>query len=216
VTSITKVDCFMDISEFDNEWFDVIQNGKGHARLVSKFLRKEFATPAKMLDRKWASWTPDEKLRFAGAFPAKVELSDSDQNILDFWMDNGDERVWRTIALLVVRHRDRKRALKFLRTRVAEGTKPLANYYQALELLKAWECISIMQRALTKHHREIDSQPSIDRMIYLDYLACSAALYTITGQEEYRANLEKMLKHPDDGIRRTTRMVAGASRIAIE
>ena len=204
----------------DEEWFETIEIGGKLVPHVSKFLRKNFSVSRESIEQQWRSWTNRRKLEFAGAFSAKGELNDDDQSVLDFIMENGDATVWRTIALSVVKHRDRDRALVFLLDRVKEGSRPLANYYQALEMLHATESVLNLKEVFSRHLLEIDRHPSLqswgDRFIYLDYLSCCAALFTLTGEEDYRGNLRKMLQHRDETITKMTRMIAKTSGIAIE
>lgn len=207
------------MSAFDDEWFDASQTLEGQRRLTSKFLRKDFGTTVGILSEKWPTWTADQKLKFTGAFSVKNTLNDEDRQVLEFLMHHGDERIWRTIALLVVHHPDRTRALGFFLTRLKEGEKPLANYYQALDVMHAIECVSVMQEMLVSHQREIDSptrsQPSVKQFAFLDYLACSAALYKLTGSEKYLSSIKAMARHSDNNVRKTARMVADASSIRL-
>ncbi|MGA7634060.1 MAG: hypothetical protein WCB11_25120 [Terriglobales bacterium] len=208
------------MSEAQEEWFETVQVGEKRIPHVSKFLRKDFTVSRESIEERWSLWTHKEKLRFVAAFSAKGQLNDADQRLLDFLMENGDWQISNAIALSVVNHRDRNRAVTFLLQMLKEERKPLANYYQALEILRAAECVPDLKAAFLKHRAEIDQHPTLetwgDRFIYLDYLSCSATLFTVTGEEEYRSNLIRMLEHPDEAIKKMTRMVASTSGIAIE
>jgi len=201
------------------EWFETVQVGEKRLRHMSKFLRKDFVVAKDHLEEQWPVWTREQRLKFAGAFSARAELNDDDQRVLDFLMDNGDPEIWCTIALSVARHRDRNRATEFLLKRVKEDGGPLSNYYQALGMLPTQECVPVLKAALLNHRREVELHPSLqswgDRFFYLDYLSCSATLFKITGLEEYRANIEGMLLHPDEAIRKMIRMVASSSNISL-
>jgi len=203
----------------DKQWFETAEIGGKPVPHVSKFLRKDFRVSREFIEERWPLWTDREKLKFAGAFSAKGELNGADQTLLDFLMENGDWQIWNTIALSVVNHRDRNCAVLFLLQRVREKRKPLANYYQALEALRSSECVPDLVEALLRHRVEIDQHPVLeswgDRFVYLDYLACSATLFTVTGEEEYRSNLRGMLEHTDETIRKMARMIASKSGIAI-
>ena len=54
-----------------------------------------------------------------------------------------------------------------------------------------------------------------DRLVYLDYLSCSATLFRLTGQNEYRMNLETMLQHRNEPVREMARAVVMSSGIAV-
>lgn len=197
--------------ETSEEWFESVWVEGRRIPHVSKFTRKGFVVPAEVVKERWPSWTSEEKGRFASAFSQRLEMDDNDQCVLDFLMDNGEQAVWRSIALAVARHRNRSRAVSFLLARIAEGMSPVANFYQAIGMLSAPECTPILHEALLRHRQEIGAHPSVrawhDRLIYLDYLSCSATLFLITGQEEYRDNLQKMLRHPDRIVRQLAHTV---------
>lgn len=201
------------MSQIQNEWFETGEI-EGRLSYYSKFSKKDFTVSVTSIQERWASWTPDEKRKFAGAFgfSGRTQLTDNDQRLLDFLMENGDSQVWRAIAIVVARHRDRNRALNFLLTRVTDETDHLANYYQALGILSAPECVPTLTKSLSAHRRKVDlhtyEQGWGDWSIYSDYLACSATLFRITGREEYRDNLKGMLQHPDETIRQKIRTVA--------
>jgi hypothetical protein len=73
------------------------------------------------------------------------------------------------VALLVARlHPDRDRALDFLLSHVRRRTSPLANYYQALDILATREgsdflrpSIPYLKEAFVRHTREIQQYPSL-------------------------------------------------------
>ena len=208
------------MTEPETEWFETAKIGERRIEHVSKFLSNDFVVTKDFVAAKWSLWTPDERLSFASAFSARAELKPSDHEVLDFLLEAGDQEIWRTIALSAARHRDRDRARDFLLSRIAEGAKPLANYYQALGmLLSCRECVPALRAAMAKHCQDVEAHPLLetwdDRLTYLDYLACTAVLFKITGQAEYRANLDRMLEHPDESVRQMVRTVANASDIAI-
>jgi hypothetical protein len=201
------------------EWFETSTIEGRDVRHVSKFLRPGFKVSVGLVASLWGSWSLDQRRSFAVAFSARAELDDADQKLLDFLMEADDSSVWRAIAILVTKHRDHDRAVSFLMRRVADGEKPLSNYYQALGMMAPTECFPILSEALSRHRKEVDLRASLhdwgDRFIYLDYLSCSAVLFKITGLEEYNANLKEMLKHPDETIRNMVRVVADSTGISV-
>ncbi|MGB6475456.1 MAG: hypothetical protein WBF04_15500 [Candidatus Sulfotelmatobacter sp.] len=207
------------MKEVGSEWFETGEFAGRTARHVSKFLRRDFNVPVKVVEERWPSWTAEERLIFAGAFSARFPHSDNDQRILDFLMQSGDTRIWRKIALPVARHRDRSCALRFLLARIAEAAPPLSNYYQAIQTLSASECVPALLDALSRHRQEVELHPSVqtstEKLIYSDYLYCSATLFKITGQEVYRANITRMLEHGEEVVRQRATFIARSAGIAV-
>lgn len=209
------------MAEIESEWYENIETGDGHILRVSKFARRDFAVGVAAVEAHWPSWTQDQRAQFAGAFASspRSKVDDNDRRIINFLMECGDPRIWRKITLLVATHVDRKRAIDFLLARVDEGSGSLANYYQALDTLSASECVPQLTNALRKHHALVEQRPSLDlwenRFVYLDYIACSAALFKLTGDERYRKNLKTMLEDRDEPIRQMARAVAMSSGIVV-
>jgi hypothetical protein len=207
-------------TENTDEWFEFVEKRGIRIRHASKFLQKNFNAPVEMIMERWSSWTLDEKIEFAGAFAARGDLNNNDRNVLRFLMEHGEPPVWSTIALSVARHPDRTFALNFLLERVTDGIGPIANYYQALEILAAPESVPVLKEALMTYREKImlgfSPRVSSDRFFYLDYLSCTAALFKLTGDEEYWKNLQEMKGCQVPEIKRTLLMVARSSGILLE
>jgi hypothetical protein len=207
------------MAKVHEEWYETIEIQGRLIQRVPKVLRKDAVVSSEIIGALWPSLTPRERVEFAGAFSRKPELNDCDQSVIDFLMQKGEPRIWRTIALLIARYHDRARAVDFLLARIKEGVRPLANYYQAIGLLSAWESVPVLRNAFSRHREEVALRPTLEiwsnRFIYLDYLSCAATLLTITGQEEYRADLSKMQSHPDEVVRRMIRTVATACNVKL-
>src|SRR6266567_146997 len=205
-------------------WFEdnVTLEGVYYPRL-SKFLHSEFSVPLDFLMACWGKWSQREKATFASAFAMRPKLVPGDSAVIDFLMESGSPESWSMIALLVAReYPDRDRAFDFLMARVSEPVSRLAhsamlskaNYYQALGVLGRPECVPELKRALARHREFVRLHPSLhwwkvwtDRLVYLDYLSCSATLFRLTGEEQYRTNLRSMLEHRDMPIRQMVRAV---------
>lgn len=202
-----------------DQWFETIDRGDGkEIRHVSKFLRKDFSVLVEFVKAKWPSWTPGERIQFAGAFAARSRIDRNDRQVLEFLMQNGEPRVWTAIALLLPQLPERRRAVDFLLARVADDGPPLANYYQALELLSDARSTPVLMQALQRHEEDVRSRPSLkswsDRFSYMDYLSCSATLFKITRKEEYRLKVQEMFQHPDESIRKMAQLIAKTSRLS--
>lgn len=204
----------------DEQWFETVEIGGKRIPHVSKFLRSDFTVSIEFVEARWSVWTSKQKLEFAGALAAKGEPKVEDEKLVDFLIENGNCQIWSTIALLVAKRRDHRRALMFLEKCVKEGQKPLANYYQALEMLGAPECVPYLKEAMSKHKVETEQHPALeswgDRFVYLDYLSCSATLFKFTDEEEYRSNIRRMLGHPDETVRKMARMIASTREITLD
>jgi hypothetical protein len=198
------------------DWFEAASGG-GRTFRVSKFLRADFVVPAEVVAAEWPSWTPREKEGFASAFAHRVCLDENDRWVLDFLMERGGLRIWRSLAPAIAKHPNRSRAMDFLLARVSEGGTPSANFYQALGTLLSPESAPVLCKALSQHQLEIQAHPFVeswtDRLLYLDYLSCSATLFLVTGKEEYRDNLKEMLQHRDQSVRRLAEAVAATSGV---
>jgi hypothetical protein len=209
------------MTEVKNEWYEDTDIPGIGIRSISKFSHKEFTVDFTYIESRWASWTQEERVRFAAAFARSPKniMDDNRRRIITFLMERGDTRIWRKIALLVAHYLDRKPAINFLIARVNEGSGPLANYYQALETLSASECVPQLTSALQKHRAQVEQRPSLDiwenRFVYLDYIACSATLFKLTGEERYRSNLKAMLEHGDEPVRQMARAAVTSSGIAV-
>src|SRR5260370_12867727 len=122
------------MTEMKNEWYKDAEIPGIGIRRISKFSRKEFTVDFTYIESRWASWTQEERVRFAAAFARSPKniMDDNRRRIITFLMERGDPPIWRKIALFVAKHIERDRAVGFLVARVREGCGPLANYYQAL------------------------------------------------------------------------------------
>lgn len=204
------------MSDVQNEWFETGEI-QGRHSYYSKFSKKDFVMPMESLREVWPAWSPDEKRKFAWAFgfSGRTQMNEKEEELLEFLVKNGNPDVWRAVALVVARHRDRDWAVGFLMSRVKEETEHLANYYQGLAILSRLECVPVLRDKLLIHSQQIDPHMAPGRWgessLYSDYLSCSAALFRITGQEEYRSNLKKVLEHPDEKVRQKVRTIASAN-----
>jgi hypothetical protein len=204
----------------ESEWMIVYKLADGQSLHESKFLVKGATITAESLRGRWDSFSQKERYDFVRAYQAKPEVTSEDEKILDFLMDTEDYAVWITIAPLLARHKDRARVLGFLLSKIQQPIGPKANFYQVLGVLSDLESVPVLKQALSKHREEVDRRPSLqswdDRLIYLDYLSCSATLFEITHDEEFKQNLRRVLRHPQDPIQEMVRAVANSYRIRLD
>ena len=141
------------------------------------------------------------------AFQSKHPLTTEDEGILEFLMQVPDENVWSAIALPLTRMSPSKheRVLNFLIDRVRDRGSHRANYYQALATLKDAKAIPALKAAYEEERRSVGLDKPLgafqDIFPYIDYLACSAALYGLDGSNEFKQAIDDMRKHPDVSVR---------------
>jgi len=75
-----------------------------------------------------------ERMDFASNFHVKEIWTDNDTEILEIIMNDGNDHIWSSCALAMLRHPDRNRAVEFLieRVRCTKSERPPLNYTQAL------------------------------------------------------------------------------------
>lgn len=209
------------MTESQDAWYVDIEIAGIGDRRVSRFSRKEFTVDLADIESHWLSWTEEEHNHFAAALACSPQdqADDNRRRIVDFLIGRGDPAIWRKIAFLIAKYIDRNRAVEFLLARVREGIAPLANYYQALAILRVPECVPTLVESLSKHRAEVEKHLFLqswgERFLYLDFIACSATLLTITGKDEFRSNLKEMLEHPHKTIRQMVHTVAQVNGITI-
>ena len=177
----------------ESEWMRVfeIQNEKTYF-YESKFLIDDLHVSPVTVRSRWPEFTLDEKVEFASAFGSQPPRDNDDQQVLEFLMDAGPEEVWRAISKLLPFHRLRARALEFLLVRVRQASGARANYYQALESLQGSEAVSMLRQQYEEYRdlvaRKAPQSEQFD--VWIDYLHCSKALWTLTQDPTYRAALK--------------------------
>lgn len=195
----------------ESEWMRVYRVGKDHYIHESKFLEDGLQISADHLKKVWPTLTEESKLEFANAYSVKPKLSPEDTEILNFLMVAGDEPVWSALALLLTKHTDRQRVLRFLIDRVDKAEGSRANYYQALQRVGDATTVPTLRAAYEKYRTEIDSfrapDKSRDILRYMDYLRCCATLYALDGSQEYRLAINQMLNHSDERVRDFARQI---------
>jgi hypothetical protein len=167
----------------ESKWERVFELGDGESYFhESKFLFGNLNVSLLTIKNDWPAFTIEEKVEFARAFSVKRELRSGDEEILSFLMATGPEEVWITIALRLTSHPDSGRVTAFLLERIQDSKGPRANYFQALEKLRATESIPILRKLYDEYgnllSRELTERDAIT--VWTDYLACCKALLTLT------------------------------------
>jgi hypothetical protein len=169
----------------------------------SKFLRDGLEVSAESIIGRWPSLSPHQKLEFAHAFSAKPKITSEDERILDFLMGLEEPIIWRAIAILLHRHRDKERALAFVLARIAEDAGRTANFFQALGLMGDKRAIPALRAAYDDYRKKLgagaDASADFD---YISYLSCCNALWKLEGSKECRDVLEEFTRSDEKSLRR--------------
>jgi len=186
----------------EGRWSRVFEVEPNFFAYESKFEADGLSISVDELSADWNSWEDLEKLDFANAFRSKVEITNSDEKVLEFLMGKGDERVWSTMALCLTRHSNKAMTLDFLLERLNTGSEPKSNFIQALYVLGDPAAVP---RLLELHDRLSEqvkeTQGTADRWIVYDFLKCCEALVYFGGVELYQDEIRPFLDNPDERIR---------------
>jgi hypothetical protein len=144
-------------------------------------------------------------VQFAQAFGHKRILTGEDEKVLNFLMGQGEEKVSASVALLITKHSDKKRAERFLIDCLAAFPHNRTNFLQALSFLVAPESASpvlnVLEECKTKLADNNQDYESITDLIY-----CSAVLFKLLHQSAYREQIASYLQHPLESIRTAARL----------
>ena len=182
----------------ESRWMRVYNVGD---RLLyeSKFLVDGLQVSLISLINDWRGMTEAEHVEFAMAFLAKPDLQHSDEEILNYLMEVGSPEVLRSIALLTARHSDKERVCRFLARQIERGEKPLANFYQASEILKDRRLLPSLRKAYERYKAKLDVCEESD---LVDYLGCCKALLAIERSTEYEIAISDLRSHSSEYISR--------------
>ena len=194
----------------ESEWMRVYEcqyEAQKGMHYESKFLTDRIRVSADSIIRRWPELSFEEKNEFANAFAVKPEATSEDERILNFLMEQDDFYIWMGIAPLLPSHRDRDRALAFLRERVRQRHVDKANFFQALGLIGDKRAVPALRAAYDGYREALGAglasgaQPD-----YTDYLYCCYALWRISGSAEYKQVIEEASKSPHESVRATAEM----------
>src|SRR5579872_2069532 len=85
----------------EDRWFRVYQPDP-NANLFayeSKIETDKMSVSVGEVSAEWNSWDDDQRLMFAQAFSKKSQVNKADEQVYEWLIAKGDERVWSTIAL---------------------------------------------------------------------------------------------------------------------
>src|SRR5215470_3612472 len=88
----------------ENRWSRIYELSSGTRAYASKFLTDGLSVSSDTVMKEWSNWSENERLEFAKAYKSKPEITNDDRRILSFLVENGDERVWVSIANVLTKH----------------------------------------------------------------------------------------------------------------
>ena len=191
----------------EEKWSRIYEVEGGVHVNVSKFVTDEITISADAIKDEWKSYSRSERIAFAGAFSQKPHFSLEDEKILDFLMDNDDERVWVSIAHGLTRHSQKKRVLHFLLERLKSGSESKANYVYSLGPLGAAEAVPQLKGLHDRLLREIaQAGTKANKALILDFVVCCSSLAKLEGSSTYRDEIRPFLDHPDKHVQAFSRI----------
>jgi hypothetical protein len=187
----------------ENRWSRVYELSSGTRTYASKFLTDGLTVSSDTLITEWPTWSEHERLEFAKAYKAKPEITEEDQQILSFLIENGNERVWVSIATILVKHSDREMVLRFLLARLdASSSEPKGNFMQALTTIADPRVAPALKRFYERLQREINQAGgTADPILTIDFLHCCSALMELERDSHYRGAIESYLQDSRDLVR---------------
>jgi hypothetical protein len=189
-----------------SEWMRVYSTGPNELRYESKFLRNEVQISAEEIKQRWTGFSSDEQLEFAVAFSANPNWSEEDAKILDFLMAVSNDYVAQTLADLVARRCEKKRAREFLLRRIQGiGSFPRSNFYRVLGTVGDSDCLPQLRQLYDGYSEELKGSKNngllADFSGYIDYLYLCATLRQLDGSAEFERAICAMLDHSDERVR---------------
>jgi hypothetical protein len=193
----------------ETEWTRVYKDGDA-ILYDSKFLRDGLEVSAELVKGRWSSLSLEQKLDFAQAFSAKPKVTQEDERILDFLMEEREPYVWATIATLLRRHSDKERVLAFLLLRIGEERKGRASFFQAARLVGDHRAVPALRAAYDEYRtkRRLSAEPGAE-FDYIGYISCCEALWKLDGSTEYKHAIEEHTKSDNYNIRAFAGLILG-------
>jgi hypothetical protein len=194
------------------EWSYSFQCGPNMVCSLSRFAaEKDFAVSADEIRFRWPSMSEREQLDFASNFHIKEAWTDNDTEILEIIMNGGNDRLWSSCALAMLRHPDRNRVVEFLIERMqnAQSERPPLNYMQALGMAKDRRAVPSIRPYYDRYLKAMDAEAvtgipddlNWGPIPYFPFLCIAGCLYQIEGSSEYEQAIRKYFDHPKEQVR---------------
>ena len=191
-------------------WWTIEKIGPLNGVRVSCFLKGGVSISFPQIINEFPAWSDREKREFLGAYSLKPELTEEDERIIEFLMDSRDTSIWKRLAILSTRHPDKERVLDFLvgGLRTCPGSK--ANFLVALGLLNDPRAVQPLREVYAELKRALadDASPEAGLARFNDILCCSKSLHMLTGDSEYKRQMDDLLHHRSERVRKLAHFVS--------
>ena len=196
----------------ESEWAFIYQKND-HRYQVSKFLDDNFSVDASSLREQWRSMSLENRSEFCGAFSAKATWTANDTEILDVILLDGDDNLWWSLSLTLLRHPDRERIVNFLIERLNEPRIKLGgrtlNYIQALGIAGEPRAATAIRPYYEefKEAMKAEAQTGVPSDVvfgpipYHAYFAAAGAMVRTDGSPEYESEIRTYFSHPNEQVR---------------
>jgi hypothetical protein len=194
------------------EWSYSYKCGEKSYCSISRFMVETgFEVSASDILRRWPSMNERERLDFASNFYTKTDWTDNDTKILEIIMQDGNDRIWSSCSLAMLKHPDRNRAVEFLMERVrhSDSEHPPLNYMQALGLAGDPRAVPVIRPYYESYMKAMKAEAVTGEpedvffgsIPYHAFLAIAGDLFKITHSEEYERVIRKYFHHPNEQVR---------------
>jgi hypothetical protein len=126
-------------------------------------------------------------------------------------MNDGDDRIWSSCALAMLRHPDRNRAVEFLIKLVEnhQSEHPPLNYMQALGMAGDRRAVVVIRPYYEKYLKAMEAEAvtGVPENVfwgpipYHAFLSIAGDLYKIEHSTEYEQAVRKYFDHPNEQVR---------------
>ena len=148
---------------------------------------------------------------FASNFHVKETWTENDTEILEIIMNDGNDHIWSSCALAMLRHPDRNRAVAFLieRARTIKPERPPLNYLQALGIAGDRRAVAAIRPYYDEYREAMAAESATEApedvffgpIPYFEFLSIAGDLFKIEGSKEYEDAIRKYLDHPKEQVR---------------
>jgi hypothetical protein len=194
------------------EWSYSFKCGsKSHSRMSRFMVEPGFRVSASEIRQRWPSMNESERMDFASNFHNKEAWTDDDTEILEIIMNDGNDHIWSSCALAMLKHPDRNRAVEFLLERVqrSESERPPLNYMQALGIAADRRAPAVIRPYYDAYLKAMEAEAVTGvpddvfwgPVPYHAFLSIAGDLFKIEGSNEYEQAIRKYFDHPNEQVR---------------
>jgi hypothetical protein len=196
-----------------SEWSYSFKCGpKSYSRISRFMVEPGFQVSSSEIRERWPLMDKSERLDFASNFHNKETWTENDTEILEMIMSDGNDLIWSSCALAMLKHPDRNRAVGFLIERVqhwADSQHPPVNYMQALGMAEDQRAVAVIQPyyEMCRKRMEAEKDTGIPDDVFFGpipyhaFLSICGDLFKITASKEYEEAARKYFDHPKEQVR---------------